>query len=154
MVVFELNTFFFPLFPFCDSRLVCLGFLKTFATPHIGHHSSLSPLNYTFFLLPSPHYCSFKNVRLPSRLCTISTFFSLTDGCALLHCHQRWKEKADLLGRQPCGCLTAAFCGHWDLGCCCFLSVLLQWRKVVNYWYFLGSTLPVLCCVCRFCCRM
>lgn len=56
MVVFKLNTFFFFLFPFSDSCLVCLGFLKGFTTPHIGHHSSFSLLSYTFSLLLAPHF--------------------------------------------------------------------------------------------------
>lgn len=110
MAIFELNIFFFPLFPFCDSCLECLGFLKRFATPHIGHHSSfLRSITHPSSFPPSLHYCSFRNVRLPSRPCTTGTLFFLVVCCALLHCHQQWKEKADLLEWQPWVYLTAAF---------------------------------------------
>lgn len=83
---------------FCDS---CSGFLKKFATQHGGHHSSLSPLYYTFLLFPSSHSCFYRNTRFPSRLRTISAFFFLTVTCALPHCHQGWKQQANLLADSP-----------------------------------------------------
>lgn len=145
MVVFKLNTFFFFLFPFSDSCLVCLGFLKGFTTPHIGHHSSFSLLSYTFSLLLAPHFALSRT--LDSHWTLYCKNFFLPDGqlcpAALLLAveGESWPSRMTAL----CKSLCSISC-HWDLGHQCFLSVQLQWKKVLTYWYFLCYTLPIRCC--------
>lgn len=99
------------------------------------HWTSLIPFpfSHTFCLLPSPHYSSFKDVRLPPRLWAVKSLFF--PPCL-----------ATRDGGRKLNSLDVSFLGHWALGCCCFLSVLPQLRQSLTFWWFLGRTLPSLCC--------
>lgn len=91
-------------------------------------------------LIPFPLSHTFLPLIIPlSRMSGSHPDFGLWNLCSF-PCFATRDEgtKLNLLG--------VSFLAQWAQGCCCFLSVLLQQRQFLNSWWFLGRTLPSLCC--------
>lgn len=143
MVVFKSKPFFFHL----SFLFLLLMFWLLKKVCHPTRWTSLIPFP-TLLHLPSLSFLSLlllQEHQIPIQTPYHKCFFLLDSHLCPASLPPGMEIASQPPGWQPCVCLTATF-GQWGLGCCCFLSVLLQWRKVLNYWYFLSCTLPILSC--------